>query len=167
MDSKSYRVVACGKKASRRNYSKVSGNLELPNLVEIQTNSFKWFTKQGIKEVFEEIYPIENFGKNIKLNFLQYHFEKPKYNAEESMYRECNYAAPLYADMELEVTDPDTGEVVTKTEEVFLGDFPLMTETGTFIINGAERVIVSQIVRSPGAYFSDNYDEKTGRQNYS
>ena len=118
MDSKSYRVVACGKKASRRNYSKVSGNLELPNLVEIQTNSFKWFTKQGIKEVFEEIYPIENFGKNIKLNFLQYHFEKPKYNAEESMYRECNYAAPLYADMELEVTDPDTGEVVTKTEEV-------------------------------------------------
>ena len=167
MDSKSYRVVACGKKASRRNYSKVSGNLELPNLVEIQTNSFKWFTKQGIKEVFEEIYPIENFGKNIKLNFLQYHFEKRKYNAEESMYRECNYAAPLYADMELEVTDPDTGEVVTKTEEVFLGDFPLMTETGTFIINGAERVIVSQIVRSPGAYFSDNYDEKTGRQNYS
>ncbi|WP_439753727.1 DNA-directed RNA polymerase subunit beta [Floccifex sp.] len=167
MDSKSYRVVACGKKASRRNYSKVSGNLELPNLVEIQTNSFKWFTKQGIKEVFEEIYPIENYGKNIKLNFIQYHFEKPKYNAEESMYRECNYAAPLYADMELEVTNPETGEVVTKTEEVFLGDFPLMTETGTFIINGAERVIVSQIVRSPGAYFSDNYDEKTGRQNYS
>lgn len=167
MDSKSYRVVACGKKASRRNYSKVSGNLELPNLVEIQTDSFKWFTKQGIKEVFEEIFPIENFGKNIRLNFLQYHFEKPKYNAEESMYRECNYAAPLYADMELEVTDPETGEVVTKTEEVFLGDFPLMTETGTFIINGAERVIVSQIVRSPGAYFADIYDEKTGRQNYS
>ena len=167
MDSKTYRVVACGNKATRRNYSKVSGNLELPNLVEIQTNSFKWFTKQGIKEVFKEIYPIENFGKNIKLNFVEYHFEKPKYNAEESMYRECNYAAPLYADMELETTDPETGEVVTKTEEVFLGDFPLMTETGTFIINGAERVIVSQIVRSPGAYFSDNYDEKTGRQNYA
>ena len=167
MENKSYRIVECGKKSTRRDYSKVSGKLELPNLVEIQTNSFKWFTKQGIKEVFEEIYPIENYGKNIKLNFVSYHFEKPKYNAEESMYRECNYAAPLYADMELEVTNPETGEVVTKTEEVFLGDFPLMTETGTFIINGAERVIVSQIVRSPGAYFSDSYDEKTGRQNYA
>ena len=79
------------------------------------------------------------------------------------MYRECNFAAPLYADMELEVTDSETGEVVTKSEEVYLGDFPLMTETGTFIINGAERVIVSQIVRSPGAYFADSYDEKTGK----
>ena len=83
------------------------------------------------------------------------------------MYRECNYAAPLYAEMELEITDPNTGEVVTKNEEVYLGDFPLMTETGTFIINGAERVIVSQIVRSPGAYFSESYDEKTGKQNYA
>ena len=168
MDSnKSYRIVNCGKKSTRRDYSKVSGNLELPNLVEIQTDSFKWFTKQGIQEVFEEIYPIENYGKNIKLNFIRYHFAQPKYNAEESMYRECNYAAPLYAEMELEITDPETGEVVTKSEEVFLGDFPLMTETGTFIINGAERVIVSQIVRSPGAYFSQSYDDKTGKQNYN
>ncbi|EOS61966.1 DNA-directed RNA polymerase, beta subunit [Firmicutes bacterium M10-2] len=168
MDSnKAYRIVSCGNKSSRRDYSKVSGNLELPNLVEIQTDSFEWFTKHGIQEVFEEIYPIENYGKNIKLNFLRYHFEEPKYNAEESMYRECNYAAPLYADMELEITDPETGEVRTKQEEVYLGDFPLMTETGTFIINGAERVIVSQIVRSPGAYFSEVYDEKTGKQNYN
>ena len=166
-NNKAYRIVSCGKKSSRRDYSKVSGKLELPNLVEIQTDSFKWFTQQGIQEVFEEIYPIENYGKNIRLNFLRYHFEEPKYNAEESMYRECNFAAPLYADMELEVTDSETGEVVTKSEEVYLGDFPLMTETGTFIINGAERVIVSQIVRSPGAYFADSYDEKTGKQNYS
>ena len=165
--SKAYRVVACGKKAQRRDYSKVSGKLELPNLVEIQTDSFEWFTKEGIKEVFEEIYPIENYGKNIKLNFLRYHFDKPKYDKEESMYRECNYAAPLYADMELEITDSTTGEIVTKTEEVYLGDFPLMTETGTFIINGAERVIVSQIVRSPGAYFSQSEDEKSGKQNYA
>lgn len=165
--NKAYHILECGKKATRRDYSKVSGKLELPNLVEIQTNSFKWFTRQGIQEVFEEIYPIENYGKNIKLNFLRYHFAQPKYNAEESMYRECNYAAPLYAEMELEITDPDTGEVVTKNEEVYLGDFPLMTETGTFIINGAERVIVSQIVRSPGAYFSESYDEKTGKQNYA
>ena len=165
--NKAYHILECGKKATRRDYSKVSGKLELPNLVEIQTNSFKWFTRQGIQEVFEEIYPIENYGKNIKLNFLRYHFAQPKYNAEESMYRECNYAAPLYAEIELEITDPDTGEVVTKNEEVYLGDFPLMTETGTFIINGAERVIVSQIVRSPGAYFSESYDEKTGKQNYA
>ncbi len=166
-NNKAYRIVSCGKKSSRRDYSKVSGNLELPNLVEIQTDSFKWFTQQGIQEVFQEIYPIENYGKNIRLNFLRYHFDEPKYNAEESMYRECNFAAPLYADMELEVTDTETGEVVTKNEEVYLGDFPLMTETGTFIINGAERVIVSQIVRSPGAYFADSYDEKTGKQNFS
>jgi DNA-directed RNA polymerase subunit beta len=168
MDSnKAYRTVSCGNKSSRRDYSKVSGNLELPNLVEIQTDSFEWFTKHGIQEVFEEIYPIENYGKNIKLNFVRFYFDEPKYNAEESMYRECNYAAPLYAEMELEITDPDTGEVRTKSEEVYLGDFPLMTDTGTFIINGAERVIVSQIVRSPGAYFSEAYDEKTGKQNYN
>ena len=167
MDSnKAYRIVSCGKKSTRRDYSKVSGKLELPNLVEIQTDSFKWFTRQGIQEVFEEIYPIENYGKNIKLNFIRYHFDEPKYNAEQSMYRECNYAAPLYAEMELEITDPETGELVTKNEEVYLGDFPLMTETGTFIINGAERVIVSQIVRSPGAYFSESYDDKTGKQNF-
>ena len=165
--NKAYHILDCGKKSTRRDYSKVSGKLELPNLVEIQTNSFKWFIKQGIQEVFEEIYPIENYGKNIKLNYVSYHFGQPKYNAEESMYRECNYAAPLYAKMELEITDPDTGEVVLKSEEVYLGDFPLMTETGTFIINGAERVIVSQIVRSPGAYFSENYDEKTGKENYA
>ena len=165
--NKAYKVVNCGKKAQRRDYSKVSGKLELPNLVEIQTDSFEWFTKEGIQEVFNEIYPIENYGKNIRLNFLRYHFDKPKYDKEESMYRECNYAAPLYADMELEVTDSSTGEIVTKTEEVYLGDFPLMTETGTFIINGAERVIVSQIVRSPGAYFSQSEDEKSGKQNYA
>ena len=165
--NKAYRITNCGKKAQRRDYSKVSGNLELPNLVEIQTDSYEWFTKEGIQEVFNEIYPIENYGKNIKLNFLRYHFDKPKYNREESMYRECNYAAPLYAEMELEITDSTTGEIRTKREEVYLGDFPLMTETGTFIINGAERVIVSQIVRSPGAYFSQVYDEKNGKQNYN
>ncbi|MFR9257246.1 MAG: DNA-directed RNA polymerase subunit beta, partial [Merdibacter sp.] len=98
---------------------------------------------------------------------MGYEFEEPKYNAEDSMYRECNYAAPLKAKMELEITDTTTGEVIRKEEEVFLGDFPLMTETGTFIINGAERVIVSQIVRSPGAYFSTGYEEKTGKTSYS
>ena len=168
MDKKKpYRIVASGKKAERRDYSKVSGKLELPNLVEIQTDSFEWFKTQGIAEVFNEIYPIQNYGGNIRLKFLGYEFDEPKYSAEESMYRECNYAAPLKAKMELEITDTNTGEVMRKEEEVFLGDFPLMTETGTFIINGAERVIVSQIVRSPGAYFSTGYEEKTGRTSYN
>ena len=167
MDNKQpYRIVASGKKAERRDYSKVSGNLELPNLVEIQTDSFEWFTKQGINEVFNEIYPISNFSGDIKLKFLGYKFDSPKYSAEESMYRECNYAAPLKVNMELEITDNATGEITSKFEEVYLGDFPMMTETGTFIINGAERVIVSQIVRSPGAYFATGYDEKTGKESY-
>ena len=96
MDQKTpYRIVASGKKAKRRDYSKVSGNLELPNLVEIQTDSFEWFKNDGIAEVFNEIYPIQNYGGNIRLKFLGYEFEEPKYNAEDSMYRECNYAAPL------------------------------------------------------------------------
>lgn len=168
MDKKQpYRIVASGKKAERRDYSKVSGHLELPNLVEIQTDSFEWFKNEGIGEVFNEIYPIQNYGGNIKLKFAGYEFGEPKFNAEESMYRECNFAAPLKARMELEITDNTTGEVINKWEDVFLGDFPLMTETGTFIINGAERVIVSQIVRSPGAYFSTGYEEKTGKESFA
>ena len=168
MDKKeTYRVVDAGKKAQRRDYSKVSGHLELPNLVEVQTDSFEWFTDEGIAEVFNEIFPIQNYGGNIRLKFLDYEFGTPKYTAEESQFRECNFAAPLKAKMELEITDTTTGEVMTKWEDVFLGDFPMMTETGTFIINGAERVIVSQIVRSPGAYFSTGYDMKTGRESYA
>ncbi len=168
MDNKQpYRIVASGKKAERRDYSKVSGNLDLPNLVEIQTNSFEWFKNEGIGEVFHEIYPISNYGGNIRLKFIDYEFGEPKYTAEQSQYRECNFAAPLKARMELEITDNQTGEVMNKWEDVFLGDFPLMTETGTFIINGAERVIVSQIVRSPGAYFSTGYEEKTGKDSFA
>lgn len=175
-----YQIVPEGKKAFRRDYSKVSGKLELPNLVEIQTNSYDWFVKKGIEEVFQEIFPIESFNKNIKLNYKGYHFATtkqkdengkpieggPKYTAEECMEKECNYSAPLYVDMELEIVN-ENGEVIRKEDTVFLGEFPLMTETGTFIINGAERVIVSQIVRSPGAYFSESFDNKTGRQNYA
>lgn len=162
-----YKVVAEGKKATRRDYSKVSGTLPMPNLVEIQTDSFEWFIKEGVKEVFEEIYPIQNYAGNIKLKFAGYEFCEPKFNAEESRYREINFAAPLKAKMELEIEDSETGELISKQEDVFLGDFPLMTETGTFIINGAERVIVSQIVRSPGAYFSSGFEDKTGRETYA
>ena len=119
-----YHVVESGKHTSRRDYSKVSGNLELPYLVEVQTDSFRWFTEKGIKEVFDEIYPIQNYGGNIRLKLLSYEFREPKYSVAESKYREINYSAPLWANMELEIYDEETGEIITKPEEVFLGDFP-------------------------------------------
>ncbi|MGM9941290.1 MAG: DNA-directed RNA polymerase subunit beta [Bulleidia sp.] len=162
-----YHVVHYGNKAVRRDYSKVSSGLEMPDLVEIQTDSFDWFLREGIREVFEDIYPISNYNGNIRLKFLDYEFGEPKYTINECKYKEINYCAPLKARMELEIVDPETGEVLTKWEEVFLGDFPMMTPTGTFIINGAERVIVSQIVRSPGAYFDIVNEERTGRDTYT
>ena len=166
-NKQTYHVVHYGNKATRRDYSKVSSSLNLPDLVEIQTAAFEWFLKDGIKEVFDDIYPISNYAGNIRLKFLDYEFGEPKYSISECKYREVNYCAPLKAKMELEVMDPETGEVMTKWEEVFLGDFPLMTPTGTFIINGAERVIVSQIVRSPGAYFDIVSEERTGRDTFT
>ena len=166
-ETQSYTINELGKHSSRRDYTKVSGTLNLPNLVEIQTDSFNWFCNEGVREVFEDIYPIQNYGGNIKLNLIDYEFGEPKYSVAEAKYREVNYAAPLNANMELEITDNETGEVITKTENVFLGDFPMMTPTGTFVINGAERVIVSQIVRSPGAYFDMSIDDKTGRETFN
>ena len=162
-----YKIVESGRHSTRRDYSKVSGNLELPNLVEVQTDSFKWFTKEGIKEVFDDIYPIQKYSGNIRLKLLDFEFGEPKYSVAETKFREEDYRAPLKANMELEIVDEDTGEVMTKKEEVFLGDFPMMTPTGTFIINGAERVIVSQIVRSPGAYFDTETDDKTGKEAFN
>ena len=165
-NKQTYHVVHYGNKATRRDYSKVSSGLDLPDLVEIQTAAFDWFLRDGIKEVFDDVYPISNYAGNIRLKFLDYEFGEPKYSISECKYREVNYSAPLKGKMELEVMDPETGEVITKNEEVFLGDFPLMTPTGTFIINGAERIIVSQIVRSPGAYFEIESEERTGRDTY-
>ncbi len=161
--NKSYRILELGKKATRRDYSKVSTNLQLPDLVEIQTDSFDWFKREGLHEVFNEVYPIQNYSGTIKLKFLSYEVGTPKYSVSECKIRQANYAAPIKASMELEMVDNATGEVITKVEEVFLGDMPLMTETGTFIINGAERVIVSQIVRSPGAYYEIGQEDKTGK----
>ncbi|MDE8118014.1 DNA-directed RNA polymerase subunit beta [Erysipelothrix rhusiopathiae] len=161
-----YSVKKFGNKATRRDYSQVSGTLELPNLVEIQTDAYEWFKNEGLFEVFNEIYPIQSYNENVKLKFIDYSFGEPKYNVDECRSREANYAAPLRATMRLEVINKQTGEVIEKEEEVFLGDLPLMTETGTFIINGAERVIVSQIVRSPGAYFKSENDDKTGRDTF-
>ena len=166
-NKETYHVVHYGNKATRRDYSKVSAGLDLPDLVEIQTASFEWFIAQGIREVFEDIYPINNYGGNIKLKFIDYEFGEPKYDISECKYREVNYSAPLKAKMELEIYDDEVGEFMSKQEEVFLGDFPLMTPTGTFIINGAERVIVSQIVRSPGAYFDVISEDRTGRDTYT
>ena len=163
-EKQTYNNIQFGKNSTRRDYSKVSGKLELPKLVEIQTDSFKWFVEEGIKEVFEDIYPIQNYSGNIRLKFIDYAFGEPKYSVNESKYREVNYAAPLKAKMELEIINEETGELSTKYEEVFLGEYPIMTPHGTFIINGAERVIVSQIVRSPGAYFDTDNDEKTGKE---
>lgn len=166
-NKQTYHDVHYGNKAVRRDYSKISSGLEMPDLVGIQTDSYEWFMKDGIKEVFNDIYPISNYSKDIRLKFLDYEFGEPKYSINECKYRETNYCAPLRAKMELEVEDTETHEVITKWEEVFLGDFPLMTPTGTFIINGAERVIVSQIVRSPGAYFDIATDERSGRDTYT
>lgn len=145
-------------KIERRNYSRISGSLELPNLVEVQTDSYKWFCEEGIKEVFNDVYPISNFAETLSLEFVDCKFDEPKYSWEESKDRDANFAAPLRATLRL--VNHTTGEI--KENEVFMGDFPLMTDAGTFVINGAERVIVSQLVRSPGAYFGDIVD-KSGR----
>ncbi len=164
--NQSYKLSKFGNKAVRRDYSKVSGELDLPNLVEIQTDSFKWFQQEGIKEVFDEIYPIKNYSESIKLEFMDYDFGIPKYDVLECKIREANYAAPLKAKMKLSILDSQTGEVIEKFEDVFLGDFPLMSDSGTFIVNGAERVIVSQIVRSPGAYYEIVPEDKGQKDIY-
>ena len=152
------KITEAKSKITRRNYSRISGSLELPNLVEIQTNSYKWFKEVGIKEVFDDIYPITNFNETLSLEFVDCAFDEPKYSVNESKDRDANYAAPIRATLRL--INSGTGEI--KEQEVFMGDFPLMTDSGTFIINGAERVIVSQLVRSPGAYFADAID-KSGK----
>ena len=151
-------VTQVKSRINRRNYSRISGSLELPNLVEIQTNSYDWFKNEGIKEVFNDVYPISNFNETLTLEFVDCRFDEPKYSVDEAKDRDANYSAPIRATLRL--VNNGTGEI--KENEVFMGDFPLMTDSGTFIINGAERVIVSQLVRSPGAYFADAMD-KSGK----
>jgi len=128
--------------------------LELPNLIEVQRNSYVWFLKSGLREVFHDISPIQDFTGNLVLEFLDYNLGNAKYGVEECKERDVTYAAPLRVKVRL--INKETGEV--KEQEVFMGDFPLMTDKGTFIINGAERVIVSQLVRSPGVYFAETID---------
>ncbi|WP_210133187.1 DNA-directed RNA polymerase subunit beta [Staphylococcus sp. GDH8C106P] len=153
--------VQYGRHRKRRNYARISEVLELPNLIEIQTKSYEWFLKEGLLEMFRDISPIEDFTGNLSLEFVDYRLGDPKYDLEESKNRDTTYAAPLRVKVRLIIKE--TGEV--KEQEVFMGDFPLMTDTGTFVINGAERVIVSQLVRSPSVYFNEKLD-KNGRTNY-
>ena len=149
---------------TRMSFSKIPSVAQLPNLIELQVDSYKWFIQEGLREVFEEIFPIENYSGSVKLEFLDYIIEDiPKYTIEESKERDVTYATPIKIRVRLTVKDEDGTEIVKNenAEPVFLGDFPLMTDSGTFIINGAERVIVSQIVRSPGVYYAQEMD-KTG-----
>lgn len=134
----------------------------MPHLLDIQRNSYEWFMKEGLQEIFHDISPIQGFTGNLVLSFEGFSLGKPKYDIDECKERDVTYAAPLRVNVRL--VNNDTGEV--KEQEVFMGDFPLMTETGTFIINGAERVIVSQLVRSPGAYYAENIDP-TGKHLYN
>ena len=144
-------------------YSRIDEVLELPDLVEVQRSSYEWFLEEGLREVFEDISPIQDYTGNLILEFVDYHLsEEPKYSEDEARERDASYSAPLKVKVRL--INKETGEV--KEQEVFMGDFPLMTEKGTFIINGAERVVVSQLVRSPGVYYSAEID-KVGKRLYS
>ena len=143
-------------------YSRIDEVLEVPNLVEVQKRSYQWFLDEGLKEVFRDISPITDYTEKLVLEFVDYKLDKKtKYTVEECKERDVTYSAALKVRVRL--INRETGEV--KEQEVFMGDFPLMTDKGTFIINGAERVVVSQLVRSPGVYFSEEID-KAGKKLY-
>ena len=148
----------CGKNV-RMNFGKINEVLEMPNLIEVQKNSYRWFREEGLKEVFRDVSSITDYNGNLVLNFIDYRIdEKPKYTIAECKEQDATYAAALRVTATL--WNKETGEV--KESEIYMGDFPLMTESGTFVINGAERVIVSQLVRSPGVYYASEKD-RTGK----
>ena len=141
---------------TRMSYGKIREVIEMPNLIEIQKNSYDWFVEEGLKEVFHDVSPIGDYSGNLILEFVDYRIDMtPKYDIAECKERDATYAAPLRVKVRLKNTE--TGEV--KEQEIFMGDFPIMTPSGTFIINGAERVIVSQLVRSPSAYYAKDHDK--------
>ena len=148
-----YKVIDAAKR-KRRSYARIDEVLELPDLIEVQKKSYKWFLEKGLQEMFDEISPVQDFTGNLVLEFIDYTLGEPKYSVDECKERDATYSVPIRVRVRL--INKDTGEV--KEQEVFMGDFPLMTENGTFIINGAERVIVSQLVRSPGVYFNSQID---------
>ena len=157
-----YKLKQSGDYRKRRNFSMIKNSLELDNLLQIQKESYQWFVKEGIKEVFDDLFPIESFSGSLSLEFGEYEFDTPRYSLKECKDRQITYASPLKVQTRL--FNNETGEV--KEQEIFLGDMPLMTESGTFIINGAERVIVSQLVRSPSVYYSKEID-KNGKPVYA
>ncbi|WP_101911611.1 DNA-directed RNA polymerase subunit beta [Marasmitruncus massiliensis] len=147
-------------KTTRMSFSRINEVLQMPNLIEVQKNSYQWFLDEGLKEVFKDVSSITDYQGNLVLDFIDYRLDdKPKYTIEECKERDATYAAPLRVRASL--LNKETGEV--KEQDIFMGDFPLMTDSGTFIINGAERVIVSQLVRSPGVYYGSSHD-KSGKQ---
>ena len=155
--------VALGKN-NRMTFSKINEVIDMPNLIEIQKDSYKWFVEEGLKEVFRDMAAITDYSGNLQLSFIDYRLnEQPKYDVTECKARDATYAAPLRVTARL--VNAETGEI--KESEVSMGDFPIMTESGTFVINGAERAIVSQLVRSPGVYYAVKMDEKTGKKLYS
>ncbi len=153
------RPIKVGRK-ERMTFAKINEVCEMPNLIQIQTDSYKWFIEEGLREVFEDISPIKDYANNLVLEFVDYSLsDKPKYPKEECKERDVTYAAPLKVRVRL--INKETGEV--KEQEVFMGDFPLMTERGTFIYNGAERVVVTQLVRSPGPYYEVTVDKSNNK----
>lgn len=151
-------------RTTRMSFSRIEEVLDMPNLIEVQKNSYKWFLEEGLREVFRDVSPIQDYTGNLVLEFPDYRLEteNPKYTVEECKERDATYSAPLKVKVRL--INKETGEV--KEQEIFMGDFPLMTENGTFIYNGAERVVVSQLVRSPGLYYAKKLD-KTGKSLFS
>ena len=156
-----FNPVPVGKR-TRYSYAKIKEVMEMPHLLDIQRNSYKWFMQEGMREIFRDISPIQDFTENLVLSFEDFSLGTPKYELDECKERDVTYAAPLRVVVRL--ANKETGEI--KEQEVFMGDFPLMTDTGTFIINGAERVIVSQLVRSPGAYYNETIDP-SGKKLYA
>ena len=152
-------VVNYGQHRTRRSFSRIKEILPLPNLTDVQTESYKWFLDEGVKEVFDDILPISDTSGRLTLEYVDYKLQEPKYTVDESRKHDATYSAPMHVTLKL--TNHETGEI--KTQDVFFGDLPLMTKSGSFIVNGAERVIVSQLVRSPGVYYSGEFD-KNGRQ---
>ena len=151
-------------KSSRKDFAKVGDFIEMPNLIKVQKDSYDYFIKEGLGEVLRDISPIEDYSGNLVLEFFDYYMEdKTKYSVEEAKERDATYSARLHVKVRL--INRETGEI--KEQEIYLGDFPLMTDSGTFIINGAERVVVSQLVRSPGCYYGEEFDTKTGKKTYT
>ena len=150
-------------KNTRMSFARIEEVLDMPNLIEVQKKSYQWFLDEGLKEVFKEASGITDYTGNLVLDFVDYKLDsdKPNYSVEECKERDATYSAALRVTARL--LNKESGEI--KESEVYMGDFPLMTESGTFVINGAERVIVSQLVRSPGVYYKMDYD-KTGKELY-